>query len=68
MMGTIRTRANQRIADRNPCPECGPGTRVWMKGGTPTAKGIKRRMLCFECGKTYYPKGEDMWVKKFKKK
>ena len=66
-MTTLRTKSNQGIVDRNPCPDCGPGTRVWLKGGTPIDGGIKRRMVCFKCGRSYYAQGKDMWVVKFKR-
>jgi len=38
------------------------GTRIWMKGKTPTRKGEKQRYVCFKCGRTFYLPGD-----KFKK-
>ena len=63
-MSTLRTKESLRIAKANPCPEC-KSNKSWVRGGVPSRKGIKRRLICVMCGKTYYPKGEDMWVEKF---
>ena len=65
-MATTRDKEHTQIAKRNPCPECGC-KRVWFKNVVPTRKGHKRRMVCFDCGCTFYPRrDEDLWAVKFK--
>lgn len=41
------------------CPRC-KGTRIWRKGRNPTLKGARLRLVCFECGTTFYP--EAIWA------
>ena len=38
------------------CPRC-KSKRIWRKGVVPTLHGDKPRLVCFDCGKTFYPPG-----------
>lgn len=34
------------------CPE--GHTKVWLKGSVPTRSGLKKRHICYICGRSFY--------------
>jgi len=41
------------MVDKVVCPEC-KSKRVWLKGSVPTRQGLKKRYICYECGRSFY--------------
>jgi len=57
------TEQHKQVYEENACPDCG-SLWVWLKGWQPARGGMKRRLLCVKCGRTYIPKVEqDDWSK-----
>lgn len=54
---------HKKIAKKDACPDCA-SRHIWLKGKTPSRSGQKVRLVCVDCGRTYYPKGEVKWVEK----
>jgi len=52
---------HKQVAKKDACPDC-ESRHIWLKGVVPSRKGLKVRLWCAECGRTYYPKGKDLWA------